>query len=59
MGRQHWAALVARWKADTLADPASSRFVFAYTNADVSLINAELRQVRRGARRAGQPRRAA
>ena len=41
------AALVARWKADTLADPAASRFVFAYTNADVSLINAELRQVRR------------
>ena len=40
------AALVARWKADTLADPGKSRFVFAYTNADVSLINAELRQVR-------------
>ena len=41
------AALVARWKADTLADPQASRFVFAYTNADVSEINAELRQVRR------------
>ena len=41
------AALVARWKADTLADPRASRFVFAYTNADVSQINAELRQVRR------------
>ena len=41
------AALVARWKADTLADPAASRFVFAYTNADVSQLNAELRQVRR------------
>ena len=40
-------ALVARWKADTLADPAASRFVFAYTNADVSQLNAELRQVRR------------
>ena len=41
------AALVAQWKADTLADPQASRFVFAYTNADVSRINAELRQVRR------------
>ena len=41
------AAMVARWKADTLADPRASRFVFAYTNADVSQINAELRQVRR------------
>jgi Ti-type conjugative transfer relaxase TraA len=40
-------ALVAQWKADTLADPKASRFVFAYTNADVSQINAELRQVRR------------
>ena len=41
------AALVARWTADTLADPWASRFVFAYTNADVSHLNAELRQVRR------------
>lgn len=41
------AALVARWKVDTLADPQASRFVFAYTNVDVSQINAELRQVRR------------
>ena len=41
------AALVARWKADTLADPAASRFVFAYINGDVSQLNAELRQVRR------------
>ena len=41
------AALVEQWKADTLADPTASRFVFAYTNADVSQINAELRQVRR------------
>ena len=40
-------ALVEQWKADTLADPKASRFVFAYTNADVSQINAELRQVRR------------
>jgi Ti-type conjugative transfer relaxase TraA len=41
------AALVARWKADTAADRQSSRFVFAYTNADVTELNAELRQVRR------------
>ena len=41
------AALVARWTADTAADPAASRFVFAYTNVDVSQLNAELRAVRR------------
>jgi hypothetical protein len=41
------AALVARWTADTRADPKASRFVFAYTNADVSQLNADLRQVRR------------
>ena len=49
------AALVERWKADTLADPAASRFVFAYTNADVSQINAELRQVRRERGELGSP----
>ena len=49
------AALVARWKADTLADPKASRFVFAYTNADVSQINAELRQVRRDRGELGSP----
>ena len=49
------AVLVARWKADTLADPAASRFVFAYTNADVSQINAELRQVRRERGELGSP----
>ncbi len=49
------AALVERWKADTLADPAASRFVFAYTNADVSQLNAELRQVRRDRGELGSP----
>ena len=49
------AALVERWKADTLADPKASRFVFAYTNADVSQINAELRQVRRERGELGSP----
>ena len=49
------AALVARWKADTLADPAASRFVFAYTNVDVSQLNAELRQVRRDRGELGSP----
>ena len=49
------AALVERWKADTLADPKASRFVFAYTNADVSRINAELRQVRRERGELGSP----
>ncbi len=41
------AALVARWTADTAADPQASRFVFAYTNAEVDRLNAELRGVRR------------
>jgi hypothetical protein len=40
-------ALVAAWKRDTAAQPAATRFVFAYTNRDVDLLNAELRQVRR------------
>jgi len=41
------AALVARWTADTAADPHASRFVFAYTNVEVDRLNAELRGVRR------------
>jgi Ti-type conjugative transfer relaxase TraA len=49
------AALVARWTADTAADPTASRFVFAYTNADVSQLNAELRQVRRDRGELGSP----
>lgn len=41
------AALVAAWTRDTAADQAASRFVFAYTNADVDRLNGELRTVRR------------
>ena len=41
------AALVTQWKADSLADPQASRFVFAYTNVEVERLNADLRQVRR------------
>ena len=41
------SALVDRWKADSATDPQASRFVFAYTNAEVDRLNAELRQVRR------------
>jgi len=41
------AVLVARWMADTAADLHASRFVFAYTNAEVDRLNAELRGVRR------------
>src|SRR5271170_5365986 len=40
-------ALVEAWKRDTAAEPASKRFVFAYTNPDVDALNAELRTVRR------------
>ncbi len=41
------AALVARWTRDTAADPSASRFVFAYTNAEVDTLNTALRQARR------------
>ena len=41
------AALVKRWQADTAADPQSTRFVFAYTNAEVGALNAGLRGVLR------------
>lgn len=58
-GALHWsgtqdearAALVETWKTDSASDLAagrsSSRFVFAYTNADVDALNADLRQVRK------------
>jgi len=49
------AALVARWTADTAADPGASRFVFAYTNAEVDRLNAELRGVRRDRGELGSP----
>ena len=39
-------ALVEQWTKDSAADPARSRFVFAYTNDDVDQLNADLRQVR-------------
>ena len=49
-GRQEEAfdRLVAKWQQDNAATPDKSRFVFAYTNADVAEINAALRQVRAG-----------
>jgi Ti-type conjugative transfer relaxase TraA len=49
-GRQEEAfdRLVEKWKQDSEAAPDKSRFVFAYTNADVAEINAALRQVRAG-----------
>jgi len=49
------AALVARWTADTAADPQACRFVFAYTNAEVDRLNAELRGVRRDRGELGSP----
>ena len=51
-GRQEEAfdRLVEKWKQDSAAAPDKSRFVFAYTNADVAEINAALRA---GAGRAG------
>jgi Ti-type conjugative transfer relaxase TraA len=52
-GGIHWsvrqeealASLVKRWGEDTAAAPDKSRFVFAYTNADVLELNAALRAV--------------
>ena len=53
-GGIHWkatvdearSALVQRWTADTAADGAKSRFVFAYTNEEVDRLNNALRGVR-------------
>jgi hypothetical protein len=39
-------ALVAKWANDNAASPDKSRFVFAYTNADVKELNAAIREVR-------------
>ncbi len=41
------AVLVKRWQADTVADPQATRFVFAYTNAEVDALNTGLRGVLR------------
>lgn len=40
-------ALVEAWSKDAEEHPGESRFVFAYTNADVDELNAALRKVRR------------
>jgi Ti-type conjugative transfer relaxase TraA len=39
--------LVRRWAADVAAAPEKSRFVFAYTNADVDKLNHQLREQQR------------
>lgn len=41
------AALAEQWALDSAASPGKSRFVFAYTNKDVGLLNEDLRQIRR------------
>jgi Ti-type conjugative transfer relaxase TraA len=41
------AALVAQWTKDSAAEPDKSRFVFAYTNADVDQLNRAIRGVRK------------
>jgi Ti-type conjugative transfer relaxase TraA len=54
-GAIHWtrtqpearAVLVAQWAKDNASDPTRSRFVFAYTNADVDQLNRDIRQVRK------------
>jgi ATP-dependent exoDNAse (exonuclease V) alpha subunit len=47
-------ALVKRWAQDSAAAPDKSRFVFAYTNADVALLNADLRAVRQQTGKLGE-----
>jgi Ti-type conjugative transfer relaxase TraA len=39
-------ALVRQWAKDQAADPAKSRFVFAYTNQDVGELNGAIRELR-------------
>ena len=46
-------ALVAQWAADSRKNPASTRFVLAYTNADVHALNGRLRAVRAERREIG------
>jgi hypothetical protein len=41
------AALVAQYMKDSAADPAKSRLVFAYTNAEVAELNAAIRAARK------------
>ncbi len=41
------AALVEKYRADLAADPDKTRFAFAYTNADVATLNADLRAMQR------------
>jgi ATP-dependent exoDNAse (exonuclease V) alpha subunit len=49
-GRQEEAlkTLVEQWGRDTAADPDKTRFVLAFTNADVKELNSALREVRKG-----------
>jgi hypothetical protein len=61
----HWSeqqseaadALVEKWARDTAADPSKSRFVFAYTNSDVTELNSALRLVREQRGELGQSQR--
>ena len=50
------AALVEQWAKDSAAEPDKSRFVFAYTNAEVALLNTDIRAVRRGRGELGEDR---
>ena len=61
-GAIHWtrtqgearAELVDQWAKDSAARPDKTRFVFAYTNDDVSQLNAALRDVRQQRGELGQ-----
>jgi len=45
--QESFGKLVEQWGRDIAADPAKTRFAFAYTNADVKELNAALRAVRK------------
>jgi len=45
--REAFDGLVGQWAQDSAADPGKTRFVFAYTNADVVRLNEALRAVQK------------
>lgn len=45
--KESFERLVEQWGRDIQADPAKTRFVFAYTNTNVNELNAALRAVRK------------
>lgn len=53
--KESFGKLVDEWGRDVEREPDKSRFVFAYTNADVDALNAALREKRKGQGALGAP----